>query len=81
MTQQQKDNVIDIVKAWSAPMLLAMCGFFLAEIYTDIKEIQRVQNQMIVHDERRNVQIIGLQDSQRELKEDIRELKKTVEED
>ena len=81
MTQQQKDNVLDIVKAWSAPMLLAMCGFFLAEIYTGLKDMRHIQNQMITADERRNVQIQSLQESQKELKEDIRDLKKTIEED
>jgi len=79
MTVQQKEstaNVLNAIKAWILPLSAGLCVFFLQEIYSDLKKISRQQNDFMVEFARSKTQIEHLIDQNKDLKIELKELKK-----
>jgi TolA-binding protein len=78
MTTQQKDNILDVVKAWALPLSMGIASFFLSEIYSDMKSMRDQLQEMQISNERRNQQILHMQELMSEMHEEVEELKKNL---
>jgi hypothetical protein len=79
MTVQQKDSIMDGIRQWILPIAMSVAGFFLSEIYSEMKEVTRAVQQMQVMDERQQGALNTLKFQVEENQRDIAELKKILE--
>lgn len=78
MTQERKEELIDSVKSWLFPAMMALCVYFLSQLYNKIDEINTMLIELKIEQRVTQSEIIRLKTDTTELSQDINELKKTV---